>query len=114
MTVSTERPITTKQTTHHHRHTTSTERPVTTKQTTHYHRHTTTPEPSEPTTAPSKIACEEYQFACAERCIHESWRCDGDRDCAGGEDEKDCGENLLIEGLIKELICILWIFTFQK
>jgi hypothetical protein len=38
--------------------------------------------------------CKDDEFTCKERCISPSWRCDGEKDCLGGEDEENCGESL--------------------
>ena len=36
----------------------------------------------------SNQTCLENQFKCnSGRCIDDSWRCDGESDCSGGEDE---------------------------
>nr|XP_022289754.1 very low-density lipoprotein receptor-like [Crassostrea virginica] len=36
-------------------------------------------------------ACSQNQFTCADgKCIHTTWRCDGDKDCLDGLDELDC------------------------
>lgn len=38
------------------------------------------------------IGCKEDQFDCGnDKCISQSWICDGDNDCGNGADEKDCG-----------------------
>ena len=35
--------------------------------------------------------CQDWQFACDNgHCIFQTWRCDGDPDCADSSDEKDC------------------------
>ncbi|MEQ2264822.1 Low-density lipoprotein receptor- protein 1B, partial [Xenotaenia resolanae] len=41
---------------------------------------------------PSVIECSGDEFHCVEdgTCIPERWRCDGDKDCEDGSDEKDC------------------------
>lgn len=41
---------------------------------------------------PSVIECGEEEFHCVTdgTCIPERWRCDGDKDCEDGGDEKDC------------------------
>ncbi|XP_069123510.1 very low-density lipoprotein receptor-like [Argopecten irradians] len=33
------------------------------------------------------VTCDRSEFACASDCIPIVWACDGDSDCAGGEDE---------------------------
>ena len=43
---------------------------------------------------PSQVPCEIDEFHCNDgRCISESWVCDDDSDCDGGEDEHEdeCG-----------------------
>ena len=54
---------------------------------------TSTTSPRKPTEAP-RPSCKEDEFTCRERCISSSWRCDGDKDCIGGEDEEDCGKEI--------------------
>merc|ERR1712224_1118831 len=39
---------------------------------------------------PTDTLFDDDEFTCSERCIPSTWRCDGDRDCRGGEDEADC------------------------
>lgn len=41
---------------------------------------------------PSVIECSEDEFHCVidGLCIPERWRCDGDKDCDDGSDEKNC------------------------
>lgn len=41
---------------------------------------------------PSVIECGAEEFHCVTdgTCIPERWRCDGDKDCEDGDDEKDC------------------------
>jgi hypothetical protein len=36
------------------------------------------------------VRCIEGQYACAEKCIQQTWRCDGAADCANAEDELGC------------------------
>lgn len=48
------------------------------------------------TLADSPTTCGANQYQCGDgMCIHKSWRCDKDRDCSEGEDEKDCRKFLL-------------------
>ncbi|CAH1252412.1 PTPRF [Branchiostoma lanceolatum] len=38
-------------------------------------------------------SCQEHQFSCSNgKCLPPNWRCDGDQDCSGGEDEESCGQ----------------------
>ncbi|XP_066269746.1 uncharacterized protein [Branchiostoma lanceolatum] len=38
-------------------------------------------------------SCQEHQFSCTDgKCLPPNWRCDGDQDCSGGEDEESCGQ----------------------
>ncbi|KAK7022757.1 hypothetical protein SK128_018106 [Halocaridina rubra] len=39
-----------------------------------------------------QVTCNEDEFHCSSefRCITSSWKCDGDKDCSDGEDERDC------------------------
>ena len=41
------------------------------------------------------VVCRSTQFLCqsSQKCINADWKCDGDLDCASGEDEKDCGNS---------------------
>jgi hypothetical protein len=42
-----------------------------------------------------KFVCKVGEFSCLGSCtcIRASWRCDGDADCAEGEDEAECGDD---------------------
>ncbi|XP_051572613.1 low-density lipoprotein receptor-like isoform X2 [Myxocyprinus asiaticus] len=38
--------------------------------------------------------CKPYQFSCGgqyNECLPKMWRCDGEKDCLNGADEKGCG-----------------------
>jgi len=51
----------------------------------------TTTTTTQSTTTRDPGQCRPDEFQCNDgRCIPESWICDGDRDCTGGEDEVDC------------------------
>ena len=43
------------------------------------------------TCAPEEFQCPSFNGT-ASRCISNSWKCDGEKDCAGGEDEIGCGK----------------------
>ncbi|XP_076310963.1 sortilin-related receptor-like isoform X2 [Tachypleus tridentatus] len=46
---------------------------------------------AEMVTTEAIATCGEDHFRCLSgKCIRNSWVCDGDKDCEGGEDEKDC------------------------
>ena len=48
------------------------------------------------TTKPTTGKCDSDEVMCTDkrRCIKARWVCDGEIDCRGGEDEKDCRELL--------------------
>ena len=46
------------------------------------------------TTTSSPVSCDpntEFHCAMSQQCVHASWRCDGEVDCALHEDEANCG-----------------------
>ncbi|XP_068085893.1 low-density lipoprotein receptor-related protein 4 [Anabrus simplex] len=45
---------------------------------------------------PCESMCKDGHFTCLDTCvcIPASWRCDGDGDCAGDEDELECGDEM--------------------
>ena len=60
--------------------------------------------------------CDDNEFTCTERCIPETWRCDGDRDCVGGEDERGCGVyflTLTVEGCGVYFLTLITIQAFK-
>ena len=60
--------------------------------------------------------CDFEEFECSNgKCIHISWKCDGDNDCGDFSDEDDCGNMgmyCLINGVpIHQVLCFL---TFSE
>lgn len=54
------------------------------------------------TVRPATDNCESYHFLCdSGLCLNKSFVCDGDNDCPGGEDEKDCPAADSCEGKFK-------------
>ena len=45
---------------------------------------------SYPSSASKKCSEEQFQCGTSGECIPVNWRCDGNQDCTGGEDEKNC------------------------
>ena len=65
----------------------------------------------------SRDLCDESntreQFQCSDGCIFSKYVCDGERDCAGGEDEENCldyltffkaEDNFKVHTIIKKLV----------